>query len=237
MELLEAAIQVGIGFDDVQMSVLRFRVVRIKLREPHVSYWLPVTCGSLDIAIILAVEGVFLNTLIEFNSIIERLMVACRTGILRHSVDGEADSIELLLRVEWLSLIVHTPKDATILLVNEVVNNILLGPCSSLQIFWIAQHTIGCRERPQDTSIQDGAFLCLGMQFLTAINTTIEAPVLTILHLVEPEAQDILLKNILHFPTHSHIITHYLGFFYETLLFYITILLQLLVDLLDSSCS
>ena len=61
------------------------------------------------------------------------------------------------------------------------------------------QHSVGCRERPQDAGIEDGTLLCLGVQYAVAVNTTIETSMLVVLHLVEPEAQDVVLQHILHF--------------------------------------
>ena len=141
----------------------------------------------------------FFYTLIEFDGIVKCFTITCGTGIFRQSVDSKPNGIELLLRVQWMTLVVHTPVDTAILLVDEMVYQIVFCPCSSLQILGIAQNTISRRERPQDTGIKDGTFFCLRMKHTLTINTTIKTTVFMILHLVKPETQDITFQYILHF--------------------------------------
>ena len=84
----------------------------------------------------LGIERMFLNALVEFDGIVQCLTVACSTSILREAVDGETDGVELLLRVERTALVVDAPVDTTILVVDEMLNQIILGPSGSLQILF-----------------------------------------------------------------------------------------------------
>ena len=78
------------------------------------------------------VEGVLLDAVEELQGIVQGLAVAGGTGILRQAVDGEADGVELLLRVLGPAQVVEAPVDAALLLVDEVVNDVVLGPRGSL---------------------------------------------------------------------------------------------------------
>ena len=183
----------------MQMGILRFWIVGIEIRQAHISNLTPLSRTGFDITVILGIERMFFYTLIEFDGIVKCLTIACGTGIFRQSVDSKTDSIELLLGIQRLTFIVHTPIDATILLVNKMLYQIVLGPCCGLQILGITQNTIRCRERPQDTGIKDSPFLCLRMKHPLTIDTTIKTTVFMILHLVKPETQDVFFQNILHF--------------------------------------
>ena len=105
----------------------------------------------------------FFNTVIQVESVLQGLSVTRGTGIFRQAVDGKADSIELLLRVLGLSLVVETPIHATIFRVDEMIDEITLGTICNFQILRFAKHSIGCREGPQDTGIQDGALVGISM--------------------------------------------------------------------------
>ena len=144
----------------------------------------------------------FLDAVVQVKRIFQGLPVARGTDIFRQSVEGKADGIELLPGVLGLSLVVEAPIDATIFLVDEMIDEIVLGVGGRLQILLLTQDTVGSRERPEDTGIEDSPLLCLGMQHLLGIDTPIEAPVLAIHHLGAPEVQDVLLKNILHLTFH-----------------------------------
>ena len=96
----------------------------------------------------LMVEGILLDALIELESIVEGLSVARGTDILRQAIDCEADGIELLLRIEGLSLAIEAPIHTAILWVDEMVDEVLLCPCGHLEILGVAEDAVGRGERP-----------------------------------------------------------------------------------------
>ena len=148
------------------------------------------------------VEGVLLDTIEERQRIVKGLMITRSPGIFRQAVDGKADGIELLAGVQRLSLIVETPIDTAILLVDEVTDEVVLGIGGRLQIAFIFQYTIGGREGPEDAGIEDCSLLRICMQHLLTVDTPVEPSVLTVYHLGLPERQDVLHKYILHLLTH-----------------------------------
>ena len=79
-----------------------------------------------------------------------------------------------------------------------MINDVVLGTGSSIQICWFFQNTIGSGESPKDSGIQYGTFLRIGMQQSLTIHATVEPAILLILHFVEPKAKDVVFQNILH---------------------------------------
>ena len=67
--------------------------------------------------------------------ILQSLAIAGSSHIFRQSVDRKTDGIELLAGVQWLSLVIDTPKDTAILRIDKVLDNIVLRPLSHLQVF------------------------------------------------------------------------------------------------------
>ena len=201
-KLLEAAEQVGVWLNDVQMGVLRLGVVGIELRETHVGYLAPLPCASLDVSVVLAVEGVFLYAVKQFQGIVERLMVARSTCIFRQTINGEANGIKLLLRVERAPLAVDAPEHPTMLLVVEMVDEVSLCPVGSLQVLRLAQHTVSRGEGPQDASVEYRPLLRVGMQHPHAVHAPVKASVRLIHHVAEPEVEDVVFQDIPHFLPH-----------------------------------
>ena len=148
LEFFYTTKQIGVGFDDVQMGILRFGIVGIQFRKAHIGYLPPFAGAGFDVAVVFTVERMFLYAFIEFHDIVESLAVTCGTGIFRKPVDGEANGIELLLRVFRLAFIVKAPVSAAIFLIDEMVDDIVFGTSGSLQIFLLMEHPIGSRERP-----------------------------------------------------------------------------------------
>ena len=148
------------------------------------------------------IQRMLLNAVIELQGILQSLSVACGPHIFRQAVEGKADGIELLAGVQGLTFVVQAPKDTTILLVDEMLDEVIFGIGCRLQILRLLQHTIGSRERPEDTGIEDGTLLCIRMEHLMTINTSIEPSVLTVYHLCLPERQDVVFQDILHFQLH-----------------------------------
>ena len=195
----------------MQMGVLRLGEVGIELRESHIGYRLPVTAGGFDITVVLMIEGMLLDTIEKRQRIVKGLMITRSPGIFRQAVDGKADGIELLAGVQRLSLIVETPIDTAILLVDEVTDEVVLGIGGRLQIAFVFQHAIGGREGPEDAGIEDCSLLRICMKHLLTVDTPVEPSVLPVYHLGLPERQDVLHKHILHLLTHRlriHILTN-----------------------------
>ena len=135
LELFQAAVKVGIRFDDMQMCVLRLGEIRIQLRQAHISDGTPITCRSLDIAVMLMVKSMLLNTFKELESIVKRLLVARCPRKFRQSVDCETDGVELFACVEGITFCVETPKYPTIFMVDEMVDEIVLCARGNVEIF------------------------------------------------------------------------------------------------------
>ena len=73
--------QIGIRFYDVQVSILRLRVVLIMFRKPHISYRQPISCHGFDISVVFRVKGVLFNALEKLQRIVQCLPVTCSTRI------------------------------------------------------------------------------------------------------------------------------------------------------------
>ena len=145
------------------------------------------------------VERVFLNALIELEGHIECLMVASGTSIFRQTIDHEANGIELFFGVAWLAEIIEAPIGSTILGVDEMVEDVILGTRGSFEVFRLAEYAIGCRESPEDAGIQDGTLVGGLHQLAASGHLAVEASVLMVLHLVEPEAENVVLQHVENF--------------------------------------
>ena len=77
------------------------------------------------------VERVLLDAVEELQGIVKCLAVARGTDIFRQAVDGKADGVELLARVQGLPFAVEAPVDAAKLLVDEVADEVVLGASGS----------------------------------------------------------------------------------------------------------
>ena len=198
---LQRAQEVGVRLNDVKVGVLALGVVLVLVGEPHVTDGLPVARASLDVASVDGIPGVALDVLEEVEGDLQRLVVARGSRVLREPVYGETDGVELLLRVQRTSQVVHGPVNATLLAVEEMAEEVVLGARGSLETalaqvltpgVLLGQHAAGCRERPEDAGIQDSTFLGLGMQRTVAVHATVPAAMLVVLHLVQPERQYVL---------------------------------------------
>ena len=191
--------EVGIGFDDVEVGILRLRIVGIEVRETHVGYRLPFACAGFDITTILWIPTMLLDAVVETDGVVEGLGVARGTCIFGETVNDEANGIELLLGVEGIAFGIKTPVSSTIYLVDEVFEDIVLGTRSSHQIVRLAEYAIGGRKTPKDACIQDAPFVGFGHQGAITTHLAIEASLATVLHPIEPERQDVVFNDILHF--------------------------------------
>ena len=134
LKLSQTAQQVGIGFDDVQMGILRLGEVGIQLGQAHISNGPPFSGASLYITIMLLVEGMCFDAVIQVEGILQCLTVARGTCILRKTIDGKTNGIELLFGIQRPSLVVHTPVDATIFRVYEMVYKVALGTGGHVEV-------------------------------------------------------------------------------------------------------
>ena len=195
---LPNTIKIGIWLDDMQMGIHRTGTILILIRETHVCNRIPLTGQCLDITVVLGIKGMLLDVMIQGDSDIQCLLIACSTGILRETIDGKADGISLLLGIERIALIVNTPVDAAIFLVEEMIAHILLGTGGSLEILRLLQDTVGSRKRPEDSGIHHRSLLGFGMYLVVTVYTSIKAAVFFIFHFRQPIAEDVVLQNIPH---------------------------------------
>jgi hypothetical protein len=74
-----------------------------------------------------------------------------------------------------------------------MLKDIVLGMGSRSKILRLAEHTIGSREAPQNSGIEDSSLACILYEHALTCHTTIEAAVFLILK-PEPEREDVVLK-------------------------------------------
>ena len=184
------------------MRVLRLRIVGIKLRQPHIPYLAPLSRAGLYIAVLLVVKGVLLYAVIQVKGVLQSLSVARSACILRKTVYGKGNGIELLLSVQRLTLVVHAPVHTSVFWVYKVVYQVVFRPCGSFQQLLLLQHPVGSREGPQYAGIEYGAFLGIGVQHSATVYTAVKATILVVLHFLEPEGQDVVFQHILHLQPH-----------------------------------
>ena len=166
----------------MQMGIHRTGTILILIRETHVCNRIPLTGQCLDISVVLGIKGMLLNVMIQRDGDIQRLLVACCTGILRETIDGKADGVSLLLGIERITLIVNTPVDAAIFPVEKIIAHIILGTGGSLKILRLLQDTIGSRKRPEDTGIHHCSLLGYRMYLVVTVYTSVKATVFFIFH-------------------------------------------------------
>ena len=185
--LLKGAIEIGVRLDDMEMRILRLRVIGILLGESHICNRLPVAVLGFDIASVLRFPCLFLDGLEETVCTVQGRLIARCPCILAQSVHHEPQAVELFLGVRRVAQTVHFPIGSAILRVDEIAEDVIPGACSSLEILAIPQNAIGCREGPQDTCIEDSSLVGLRHQGTVAPHLPIEATILAVHHLPEPE--------------------------------------------------
>jgi hypothetical protein len=75
---------------------------------------------------------------IEVFGLLQDHFIARGSCVFAQSVDGKTNGVGLLFGVERTPLGIQTPKNATLLLVDEVGHEIIFGPSCSLQVFGFA---------------------------------------------------------------------------------------------------
>ena len=103
------------------------------------------------------------------------------------------------LNIKWIPFGIHAPINASILPVDEIVENIGFSTIGSFQIFLISCHAIGGRECPKDAGIEDGSLLRSWHQLVMTIDLAIVTPILMVCHMVDPIVQDVMVQDIPHF--------------------------------------
>lgn len=101
---LPYTIKIGIWLDDMEMGIHRTGTILVLIRETHVCNRIPLTGQCLDISVVLGIKGMLLYVMIQRDSDIQCLLVACSTGILREAIDGKADGISLLFGIKRVTL-------------------------------------------------------------------------------------------------------------------------------------
>ena len=100
-------------------------------------------------------------------------------------------------------------------MVDEVVDEILVGPMGRFLYTRKEEYSIRCRERPKDAGVEDGTLLCFWMQHTLPVDTTVEATMLLVDHLIHPEGQDVILQHIPHLQFQLlYFFVHFVVFFY-----------------------
>ena len=64
LHLFQTPEEIGVWLDDVQVGVLRLRIVSIQLRQAHIGYLAPLACAGLYVAVVLTVKSVFLYAVV-----------------------------------------------------------------------------------------------------------------------------------------------------------------------------
>ena len=126
-------------------------------------------------------------------------MVARRTSVFRQAINHETDGVELLLGVFRLTFVIYTPIGAAVFHIEEMFDDVFFGTSGCFKVFGLAKHTIGGGERPQDAGIQDAALVSRLHQFAFARHLAVETTVLLVLHLVEPEVENVVFENVPNF--------------------------------------
>ena len=94
--------------------------------------------------------------------------------------------------VERTPLGIQTPKNATLLWVDEVGHEIIFGPGCSLQVFGFAQNAISSGKGPQYARIEHRSFFGIGYGVAVPINAPQKTAITMVYHFIKPKRQDVL---------------------------------------------
>ena len=101
--------------------------------------------------------------------------------------------------VERTPLGIQTPKNATLLWVDEVGHEIIFGPSRSLQVFGFAQNTIGRSKGPQYARIEYGSLFGIGYGVAVPIYAPKKPTMTMVYHPIEPKRHDVLGEFVVQF--------------------------------------
>ena len=114
------------------MGILRFGIVGIEIRKPHVGNLAPLSRLCLYISIVYAIKRVYLYGIEELERDFYRFFYFClwyaqicngSPHIFAHTIEHETNGVELLFGVFGIAQIVHRPITAAIFAVNEMVDD------------------------------------------------------------------------------------------------------------------
>ena len=137
-------VQVGIRFQNMEMSIHRLPFIRIFFAQAHVGYLLPLTGKSFLIAILYRVKAVLFNIIEQSYSIRQCFFITRCTVIFAQSVDGKTNGIHLFLRIQRITFGSKTPIYAPEIAIIETIDQISFGMCSHIQIFLFTKKPVSC---------------------------------------------------------------------------------------------
>ena len=200
--ILPHAEKIGIRFQNMQMGIHRLALVLILGAEAHVGYLSPFAGQGFTITVLHGVETMLFNRLKQADGICQCFIIARGTSIFTQPVDGETQSVNLLLGIERIAFIVERPINSAKFIVVETVDKSAFGTRSRFQILRPPQQAVCSRKGPQDAGVQDGPLFSFGLHLLSTRDTAVEAAVHFIRHSVYPEGEDIGDQLLLHLLLH-----------------------------------
>ena len=186
----------------MQMGIHRLALVLILGAEAHVGYFSPFAGQGFAITVFHGVEAMLFDGLEQADGICQRFIIARGTSIFTQPVDGETQSVNLLLGIERIAFIVERPVNSAKFIVVETVDKSAFGTRSRFQILRPPQQAVCSRKGPQDAGVQDGPLFSFGLHLLSTRDTAVEAAVHFIRHSVYPEGEDIGDQLLLHLLLH-----------------------------------
>ena len=134
--------QVGEALEDVDMGILRLGGVP-KQVAPRVVPAPPLAAEGVKVAPVDRVMGVLLDQAVDRNRLLQRRDVARRAVVFRQAVDSEDLPVHLLVRIVGLAVRADRPEQAAVLLVDEPVDEVAVGPSRHFQVFRVAVGAVG----------------------------------------------------------------------------------------------
>ena len=125
------------------MGVHGLALILVLGAEAHVGHLSPLAGEGFAITVLPGVEAMCLDALEETNRINQGFFITGGTMVFAQSVDGKAEGINLLLRIEGLPFAVERPVDATEFVVVETVDEVTLGTRGGSEVFFLLQEAIG----------------------------------------------------------------------------------------------
>ena len=186
----------------MQVGVHGLTFVLVFIAKTHIGNLSPLAGKSLAIAILHRVEAMLFDILKQADGIFQSLSITRGTMIFAQPVDGKADGIDLLLRIQWVAFAIERPVDTAELAVIEMIYHIAFGTRCRRQVFFLLQQTVGCRESPENTGIQYSTLFCFRHQDSGSRDAAIEATVRFIRHPVHPEGKNVGCQLFFHLFSH-----------------------------------
>src|SRR5574344_641760 len=182
----------------MQMGIHRLRHILILFTQTHIVNLSPVRGKSLKITIVHLIKTMFLYIMKKAYCIFQRLLIACGTREFGKSVDTEPQRINLLFCIHRISFIIKRPIDTSIVMVIKMLDDIITRTCRSLQILWFVYQSVRSRERPENTTVENGTFVSSHHQSIVTGHLTEIASIGLIGHPFYPKIQNIILQDIFH---------------------------------------